>query len=724
MPPPRLHALRIPQSSRRAQPRASAQAAQPPRSGPQRQSPTALHLWQRGVELARERLHEQARHCFEQAVALQPDDALYWLNLAVTEHRLGHVDAALEAGRRAQALEGRQLVYCNFVAERLREQHRNSEALHALDRLDPSTERDAHWHALRGTALAGLERHHEAVADLTRSLTLARQEPTAMRYAALNLGHSLAALKMHQPAAQCYRMVLDLDPQALGSALYAAHYAAWACDWSNLQEDLLRLHTCLGGLREAPQALPVDELAPFCLLTLSDDPSLHRWVAEHAGNHRLRTGAADAARTHACVPPTPCPRPGGKLRIGWLSSDFHHHATAILLAEVLEHLPGQHFELYFYSAGPDDRSPLRRRVLATATRVHEVAQWSDQRLAEQIRADEVAVLIDLKGHTRGARLRVLAARPAPLQIAWLGYPGTSGSPHLDYMIGDPIVTPLAAQADFSESIAQLPHCYQPNDSTRSRPEAWSRARCGLPEDAVVFASFNQAYKITPEVFDAWCRIVAVCPGSVLWLLVPDAGTQQRLREAALARGVAPDRLVFAPFLGVEAHRSRLPNVDLFLDTFPCNGHTTASDALWAGVPVLTLQGRTFASRVASSLLHTLGLDDLVCTDLEDYVARARDLGRDAGARADTRRRLEDARRQSPLFDGRRFAGDLTRLLLRMVERHDAGLPPAPLAADGPTPASAETSSRMPPQERPATPTGHGAIPPQSGSQGSHIQDRS
>jgi predicted O-linked N-acetylglucosamine transferase (SPINDLY family) len=668
-PPVRLQALRIP----RAAPRTPTKAG---RVGTQRPSATAHHLWQRGVDYARERQHAQARVCFEQAVALEPEDALYWLNLAVSEHRLGRTLASVEAARRAQQIDRASLLYCTFLAERLREQHRHSEALHTLDQLDAATERDAQWHGLRGAALAGLERHHEAVAEFTHSLTHAGQDAAQMRHAALHLGHSLAALKMHQAAAQCYRMVLDLDPLALGSALYAAHYAAWACDWTALDEDLARLHTCLDAVRASPAGVPADELAPFCLLTLSDDPALHRWLASHAGNHRSRV-----ATTAASVPARPCPRPDGRLRIGWLSSDFHHHATAILLAEVLEHLPKDRFDLVFYSAGPDDQSPLRRRVLATAARVHEVAQWADEQLAQQIRDDQIAVLIDLKGHTRGARLQVLAARPAPLQLAWLGYPGSSGSPHIDYLIGDPIVTPLDTQDGYTEQIAQLPHCYQPNDSSRSRPAAWSRARCGLPETGVVFASFNQAYKLGPEVFGAWCQILAACDGSVLWLLVPEATTQQRLRDAAQARGVDPAQLIFAPFLGVESHRARLPNVDLFLDTFPCNGHTTASDALWAGAPVLTLQGRTFAARVAASLLHTLGLDELVCTELAAYVECAIRLGRDDGARTALRARLEQARTDSPLFDGRRFATDLTHLLLRMVQRHDAGLPPTPLAAE-------------------------------------------
>jgi predicted O-linked N-acetylglucosamine transferase (SPINDLY family) len=228
----------------------------------------------------------------------------------------------------------------------------------------------------------------------------------------------------------------------------------------------------------------------------------------------------------------------------------------------------------------------------------------------------------------------------------------------------------------------MPHCYQPNDGTRSRPAAWSRADCGLPEDAVVLASFNQAYKTTADMFAAWCDVLRASPAAVLWMLVPDGDTQRRLRAHAEKLGVAGSRIVFAPFLDIELHRARLPQADLVLDTFPCSGHTTASDALWAGVPVLTLKGRNFASRVAASLLHTLGLDELVCDELATYIARASALAQQAEARAGLCARLDLATASSPLFDGARFATDLGQLLERMVERHDRGLAPATLAARG------------------------------------------
>jgi predicted O-linked N-acetylglucosamine transferase (SPINDLY family) len=277
---------------------------------------------------------------------------------------------------------------------------------------------------------------------------------------------------------------------------------------------------------------------------------------------------------------------------------------------------------------------------------------------------------------------VLAHRPAPIQVAWLGFPGTAGAPSLDYFIGDPVTTPMDAQPHFTECIAQMPHCYQPNDSTRTRPTPVTRQQCGLPEDATfVFASFNMAYKIVPEVFAAWCRILEATPGSVLWLLVQQLPARERLRAAAVQHGLDPDRLVFAPFVSGELHRSRLPLADLCLDTFPCGGHTTASDALWAGVPVLALMGQSFASRVAGSLLHALDLPELACTDIDQYIQSAVTLALNPAEFRALEGRLDGARTQSPLFDGRRFARDFERLVLRMVARQDAGLPPAPLAAE-------------------------------------------
>lgn len=665
----------------------TAAAAAPPRplaaAAPSRRAEQA---WRDGLRLGQAGQHAQARDAYARAVREAPQDALYRVQLARAELQLGHLDACTEVTCQARQLAdvgNRAYVQCLVgLLEQLGDHQGVLDTLDAYGATVAPDRLDAAWQVGRCNALYELGRAAEAIAPGMQAVMLSIQGDAASaaerarvrRRASLLLGHSLSALKQHADAAVSYRMAVDAEPRAIGSALYAAHYSAWTCDWPALASDLQRMREIAQAIDADPQHGQAEDLSPFCLVGLSDDPALMRWASEHAS---IYTAARAAARPRTA---RRVPRPDGRLRIGLLSSDFHHHATLILIVQALEHIDRSRCELVFYSGGPDDGSALRARALATATQVHEVAGWPARRIAAQIEADQIGVLLDLKGFTKGARLDVIAARAAPLQVAWLGYPGTCGNRDIDYIVGDPVVTPLENQGDFTEAIAQMPHCYQPNDGTRSRPAAWRRADCGLPEDVVVLASFNQSYKTTAEVFGAWCAVLRASPNAVLWMLVPEADTQRRLRAHAERLGVAGARIVFAPFIDLERHRARLPQADLVLDTFPCSGHTTASDALWAGVPVLTLQGRNFAARVAASLLHTLGLDELICHDLPTYIARATALAQQAEARAALRIRLAQATATSPLFDGARFAADFVALIERMVERQDQGLPPAPLAA--------------------------------------------
>jgi predicted O-linked N-acetylglucosamine transferase (SPINDLY family) len=282
--------------------------------------------------------------------------------------------------------------------------------------------------------------------------------------------------------------------------------------------------------------------------------------------------------------------------------------------------------------------------------------------------------VDLKGYTQHSRPPLFAMRPAPVQVSYLGFPGTTGADYIDYVIGDPVVTPIDHAPHYSERIAQVPGCYQCNDGTRPIPVPPSRASVGLPDEAIVLCGFNQPYKISPEVFDVWCRILRQVPDSVLWLLMWNKDAPMALRREAGIRGIDPDRIVFAPHAGQEEHLARIGCADLFVDTWPCNAHTTASDALWAGLPVVTYRGRTFASRVAASLLHAVGLPELVCDSVASYEARIVELAGDSERRAALRARVEQARHTSPLFDGAALARDIEGLYERMWERALAGLP--------------------------------------------------
>jgi predicted O-linked N-acetylglucosamine transferase (SPINDLY family) len=661
----------------------------PKRSAPPVVSPRqrrAAQAWQEGLRWTQKGQHGQASQAFQRAVGDAPTDAAYWLHLARSELHLGHLASSHEAA--LQALQHADLTtwamtQCLVILFQQVQDH--AAVLQALDgHAAGQVQQDmgAAWQIERANALTELRRPDAALECGMQALMHSMQGADAgnpenralRRRAALLNGHNLASLKRHAEAAICYRMAVDAEPLSVGCALYAAHYSAWTCDWTQLGQDLDRLQDAVLAVDALPAGSVHEDLSPFSLIGLSDDPVLMRWAAEHAN-------PLMAARHRPAPRPTgPVARPGGRLRIGLLSSDFYMHATAILIAEMLEGVDRERFELFFYDNSPDDGSAMRARLFQCATQVHSIFDWSDSKVVAQVRADQIGVLVDLKGFTNGARMGVLAARPAPVQVAWLGYPGTCGNPAIDYQIGDPVVTPLAHQDDFTECIAQLPCCYQPNDSSRSLPPTWSRADCELPQDAVVLASFNQAYKTTEPVFTAWCEVLRAVPHAVLWLLVKDDLTQQRLRHHATTLGVAPERLIFAPYVDAESHRARIGQADLVLDTFPCGGHTTTSDLLWAGVPVLTLCGRTFAARVAASLLTHLGLPELVCDSLDQYRDQAIALCHEAGALARLRQSVARGKQDSGLFDGKRFAGHWQDLIERMVARQNAGLPPAPLAA--------------------------------------------
>lgn len=645
----------------------------------------AEKTWQEGLNLAQKGQHGAASQVFRSALNDAPADAACWMHLARSELRLGHTTACHEAARKAVAcanLANWALVY--GLVELFQQVQDPAGVLdlldgHAADR-DHAT-MDADWQIERAYALTELRRNDEALACGMLALTHSMQGDAGSapqrglrRRAALLSGHNLVSQSRYSEAAICYRMAVDAEPLSVGCALYAAHYSAWTCDWAQLSEDLARLQSAVLGVDALPAGSGHEDLSPFSLIGLSDEPALMRWAAEHANRYM-------AARSRL-VPRqlTAVPRPGGRLRIGLLSSDFYLHATAILIAQMLESVDRTRYELFFYDNGQDDGSAMRRRLLANATQVHTIFSWSDAQVIERIRADQIGVLFDLKGFTNGARMAVLAARAAPLQVAWLGYPGTCGNAAIDYQIGDTVVTPLSHQDDFTECIAQLPCCYQPNDSTRSVPPTATRADYGLPQDALVLASFNQVYKTTEPMFTAWCEVLLAVPRAVLWLLVKDELTQQRLRACAGALGVAPKRLIFAPYVDADAHRARIAHADLVLDTFPCGGHTTTSDVLWAGVPVLTMCGRTFAARVAASLLSHMGLPELVTETLDAYRDRAISLCQDTPRLTALREKVAGAVVGSQLFDGTEFAGHWQNLIERMVTRQDAGLSPVPLAA--------------------------------------------
>ena len=454
------------------------------------------------------------------------------------------------------------------------------------------------------------------------------------------------------------------------------HYArsrAW-CEWLDFdvwQAMALRAQADLNAA-----ATP-----PFHLLSLpgitaaQQHESAVQWMAARLLASTANRAMLAAEFAHTCQPGEH--EPGRLIRLGYLSSDFHQHATALLMIEMLEAHDRTRFALHAYSYGPDDGQGMRQRLQARFDRFTDITVMDDLQAARAIHADGIDILIDLKGYTAGTRTALLTYRPAPVQVNFLGYPGTLGGGFCDYLISDRFITPSSAAADYSEALACLPDSYQPHGRYQTRGPAPSRESVGLPEDALVFCCFNQAYKFTPAVFDIWCHLLDQIPGSVLWLLRDDHA-EGNLRLEAMQRGIAPHRLVFAPDCPQAEHLSRLQLADLVLDTLPYNAHTTASDALWVGVPMITCAGETFASRVAGSLLRAVGLPELITYSLEDYAALALELASDPARLTALRHKLLELGPDAALFDVPAYTRHLEALFTAMWQRHQDGLPPQAL----------------------------------------------
>ncbi len=640
-----------------------------------RPAPGQAH-WARGVELARRERLADAAHAFERAVAEAPQNGLYWLNLASVRRREHRIDEALRSARRAFALDPASVPACHLCAELLRHLNLPAQALAALQALEVDGEPGDQHVLLEGTLRMALADWQGAAVAFLKVLAKAPGHVEAYQ----QLGFALANLGQHADASECFRTVALLEPQ-LGSAIYSAHYSAWACDWPSVAGDMPHLAAAMPLLGRAGSA---PGFSPFCLLSLNDDAAVHRRAAEVAARHvaaQARGGQFAAAWQMPAAGPAghPIALAHPRCRIGFVSADFRTHATSMLLVRTLERLDRTRFEVALYSHGSDDKSALRQRLFDAVDEFVECREMSVTQQADRIRADGVTILIDLSGYTASSRLGVFALRPAPVQVLWLAYPSTTGADFIDYVVGDPVLTPLAHAEDFSEQIAQLPVCYEPTDELRERPSPSPRTEAGLSAGAFVYACFNQSYKITEPVFARWCRILHRVPNAVLWLLVPQPTIQARLRAEAVARGIAAERLIFAPFVAPSAHLARLPLADLFLDTFPYGAHTTCSDALWMGLPVLTQVGRSFSARVAASLLHAVGLPELAVETEAEYEALAVLLAADTQALSDIRTHLADPL-ALPLFDSARFSLELGALFERMAERWSAGHAPVALSA--------------------------------------------
>jgi len=633
---------------------------------------------------------------YERALRIAPDDFEVHNNLGTVLGASGRSGEAIASYRAALAVNPNHAPALNNLGLALREQGRLDEAAACLQGAISLRPDYAEAHAGLGMIYRAQKRLDEAIASLQKALWIqpvfiealvhlgaACQERGRLDEAVAhfqrvillrpelaeahhNLGISLQGLSRHDEAIACFHKALAIEPghkYTLGALLWSE---LAICRWEGLDS---RIEALSSGVRERRSLTE-----PFMLAAVSQNPGEQRLCAERFFEDRVRGGQSrlwtEERYEHS------------KIRIAYLSGDFREHAVAYCIAELLELHDRSKFEIIGASLGVDDGSETRSRLARSFDRFLDVRDKGDFEAAKLMRDLEVDIVVDLMGYTRHSRPGILAHRPAPIQVGYLGYPGTLGADVNDYVLGDKFVLPQEQQAFYSEKIVHLPESYQANDSRRKVAERTpTRDEVGLPEKAFVFCCFNNSYKILPTMFDVWMRLLRDVPGSVLWILEDNALAGRNLRKEAQTRGVDPGRLVLAPRVGVAEYRARCRLADLFLDTLPYNGHGTTSDMLWAGLPVLTCAGSAFAGRVAGSLLHAAGLPELVTASLEEYQALALKLARGDRLLGELRTRLERNRASAPLFDTDRFRRHIESAFRTMWEIWQRGAKPRAFAVE-------------------------------------------
>jgi predicted O-linked N-acetylglucosamine transferase (SPINDLY family) len=616
----------------------------------------------RGTALASLGRLDEAAGCYERAVALAPDylDAL--INLGNTRKDLGRLDEALASYDRALAISPRHALALVKRGNVLHAMQRHDEAIASYDRaLASAPDLDEAWHN-RGAALARAGRPADAVASYDRALALRPDDAETLRHR----GMTLADLRRFDEALASYQRAMELDPDQDELAGVHLHARMHLCDWAGFDAACVRLSAAVDGGALATH--------PFNLLACPSTPARQLAAARTYVGKRHPAAAEPLWRGERYA--------HARIRVAYLSPDLRDHPVASLTAGLFAGHDRARFETFAVSFGRDEPSDMRTRMKAAFDRFIDADAMSDDAVAALVRELEIDIAVDLAGLTGGSRPGIFARRPAPVQVSYLGYAGTLGGDHWDYIVADRFVLPEAAQPHYAEKVVYLPDSFMATDSDRKiSPRTPSRAEAGLP-DGLVFCSLNNLFKITPDLFDVWMRLLRATPGSALWLPRSNPAAAGNLRREAEGRGVDPDRLVFAaPTPRKEDHLARLRLADLFLDTHYYNAHASAADALWAGLPVLTCAGATFASRVAGSLLHAVGLPDLATGSLADYEALALRLAAEPALLAALRGRLARDRGICPLFDTARFTRHIEAAYTAMWRRAERGEPPQSFSVD-------------------------------------------
>lgn len=584
-----------------------------------------------------------------------PDSAFLQQLLGIAHARLGDADEALARFRQAVAITPSDAEAHYHLGSALTRAGQYDAALTAY--MEASARRPGH--APTHFAIAELLRRARRIDAAIDQYRAAIQFDPGHAVALNNLGNLLQQKGRPEEALDCYRRALAIAPGYAPARAHKLNLEAHGCDWDGIAADAKRI-PLLGIEGRA--------VAPFMMLAMEDDPARHRIRSERLVAERYQATPLPAAPRPAQMPE--------RLRIGYFSADLHDHATMYLAARMFELHDRERFAIHAYSYGPARDDAMRRRLIGAVEAFQDIRGLSDREAAELARRDGIDIAVDLKGHTTGTRTGIFAFRPAPVQINYLGYPGTIGADFIDYIIADPVLIPERLRGAYVEKVISLPHSYQCNDDRRPIAAGpVSRTAMGLPEEGFVFASFNNSFKLSAELFDIWMRLLGQVEDSVLWLYRANGQVEANLAKEAAKRGIDPARLIFADRLPQAEHLARQRLADLFLDSFNFNAHTTASDALWGGLPIVTKQGESFAARVAASLLTAIGLPELITRSATDYEALALALATDRNRLAALRSKLDAQRLTTPLFDSALFTRNIERGYVAAYQRYLAGLPP-------------------------------------------------
>ena len=598
---------------------------------------------------------------FDRAIALKPDFADAHNNRGNVLRELKRFDDALVGYEKAIALRPNNANAYDNRGNALSELKRFAEALDSYDTAIELNPDFAGAYNNRGNALLGLKRFNDALVSYQEAIAL-RPGYAEAHY---NRGNVLSELKRYEAALSSYDEAFALNPDFAYLRGYRLHARMMICGWRLWHEETTQLRA---KLLAGERASTPGSMVAFPSSRGQQLAAARSWTFDHPRSYELPAIVKRARRD--------------KIRIGYFSADFHNHATGWLIAELIEKHDRSRFDVMAFSFGVDSNDETRKRLMAAFDSFFDVRNQSDKDVALLARRHEVDIAVDLKGYTQEARTNIFALGAGPIQVNFLGYPGTMGADYIDYLIADPTLIPVSHQKDYAEKIVYLPDCYQPNDTKRRIADrAFTRAEVGLPPEGFVFCCFNNNYKITPEVFDSWMGILRRVPGSVLWLLEGNPAAAANLRKEADNRGIGSGRLVFARRMGTSEHLARHRLADLFLDTLPCNAHTTASDALWVGLPVLTQLGETFAGRVAASLLNAIGLPELITSTREDYENLAVELATNRARLQQLRHKLAANRPTAPLFDIDRYTRHIEAAYSTMYERYLADLSSAHIFID-------------------------------------------